>query len=220
MGDTSIELRINRHQYDALECILTMRGTNTETVIQEQLMELYRQTVPEQERVNIDNQIESERLAAERLEAELRRFSVFRITEKGSVVCLECNHPLNFMQSAYQARRYLRHEMDPQPGTFAEYFLTGGTLISEEKFSVLMGERIEGSQNITGLFDIDLDSRMFHTAHHLNGWASFRLKDVTTAAYYAYRKSYCSNDNMWKIFLDYLDGRQIAEAATAMSMEM
>ncbi len=218
MGETSIELRINRHQYDALERILTESGIKT--VMQARLIELYRQTVPEQERVDIDNQIESERLAAERLEAELRRFSVFRITEKGSAVCLECNHSFNFMQSAYQARRYLRQKMDPQPSTFAEYFLRNGTQISEEKFSELMGERIEGSQNITGLFDIDLDNGMFHTAHHLKGWASFHLKDVTTAAYYAYRKSYCSNDDMWKIFLNYLDGRQITKMDNAMSLEM
>ncbi len=220
MGDTSIVLWINRHQHDALEHILTERGTNIETVMQAQLIELYRQTVPEQERVDINNQIESERLAEEQREAELRRFSVFRITEKGSTVCLECNHAFNFMQAANQARRYLRQEMDPPPSAFAEYFLSNGTLISEEKFSVLVGERIEGSHNITGLCDIDLDGGMLHTAHHLEGWASFRLKDVTTAAYHAYRKSYSSNDDMWRIFLDYLDGRQITEASAVMSMEM
>ncbi len=220
MGDVSIDLIINRHQYDALERIMTERGTNIETVMQARLVEIYRQTVPEQERVDINNQIESERLAAEQREAELRRFSVFRITEKGSTVFLECNQALNFMQVAYQARRYLRQEMDPPTSTFAEYFLQNGTLISEEKFSVLVGERIEGSHNITGLCDIDLDGGMFHTAHHLEGWASFRLKDMTIAAYHAYRKSYCSNDEMWRIFLDYLDGRQITEASVIMSMEM
>lgn len=220
MGDTSIELSLNRHQYNALERILTERSTNIETVMQARLIELYRQTVPEQERVDINNQIESERLAAEQREAELRRFSVFRITEKGATICLECNHALNFMQAAYQARRYLRQEMDPPTRAFAEYFLRNGTQISEEKFSALVGERIEGRHNITGLCDINLDSGMFHTAHHLNGWASFHLKNVTTAAYHAYRKSYCSNDNMWRIFLDYLDGRQITEPTNTMSMEM
>lgn len=219
MGDTSIELWMNRHQYDALERILTERGTNIVTVMQTRLIELYSQTVPEHERVDINNRIESERLATERLEAEQRRFSVFRITEKGSTVCLECNHALEFMQAANQARRYLRQEMDPQPGAFADYFLRDGTVISEEKFSELVGERIEGSHNITGLCDIDLDSGMFHTACHSEGWASFQLKDVTTAAYHAYRKGYRSYDDMWRIFLDHLDGRQITEASAAMSME-
>ncbi len=76
MGDTSIKLWINGHQYDTLERILTERGTNIETVMQARLIDLYRQTVPEQERVDINNQIESERLAAEQREAELHRFSV------------------------------------------------------------------------------------------------------------------------------------------------
>lgn len=218
MGDTSIELWMNRHQYDALERILTERGTNIETVMQARLIELYRQTVPEQERVDINNQIESERLVAEQREAELRRFSVFRITENGSTVCLECNHAFEFMQAANQARRYLRQEMDPQPGAFADYFLRDGTLISEERYNDLVRECIEGSHNITGLCDIDLDSGMFHTARHPEGWASFQLKHVTTAAYHAYRKGYRSYDDTWRIFLDHLDGRQITEAS-AMSME-
>lgn len=99
--------------------------------------------------------------------------------------------------------------MDPQPNTFAEYYLQAGTLISEEKFRELVGERIKGSNNITGLCDINLDSGVFHTVRHLNGWASFNIKDVTAAAYHAYRKEYRSNDDMWKIFLDHLDGKQI-----------
>ncbi|NCB42241.1 MAG: hypothetical protein EOM59_06435 [Clostridia bacterium] len=220
MSDKSIELWMNRHQYDALERILTERGTNIETVMQARLMELYRQTVPEQERVEINNKMEVELLAAERREAELRRFSVFRITEKGSTVYLECDYAFDFMQAANQTRRYLRQEMNPQSGAFAEYFLSAGALISEGKYSELVGERIGGSYNITGLCDIDLDSGMFHTARHPEGWVSFRLKDVTTAAYHAYRKGYRSNDEMWRIFLDYLDGRQITEASAAMSMEM
>ncbi len=83
-----------------------------------------------------------------------------------------------------------------------------------------MGERIEGSRNITGLCDIDLDSGLFHTARHLNGWATFNLKDVTTAAYHAYRKDYHTNDDMWRIFLDHLDGREITDQAPGMSMDM
>lgn len=218
MGDTSIELCINRHQYDALERILMECGTNIETVMQARLIELYHQTVPEQERVDINNQIENERLAAEQLDAELRRFSVFRVTENGSTRRLECEHAFDYMQAANQVRRYLRQEMDPQPDAFADYFLRAGTLISEGKYNDLVRERIEGSHNITGLCDIDLDSGRFHTVLRQDGWVTFDIKDVTTAAYHAYRKGYRSNDDMWKIFLDRLDGRQITEAFPAMSM--
>ncbi len=83
-----------------------------------------------------------------------------------------------------------------------------------------MGERIEGSRNITGLCDIDLDSGLFHTARHLNGWATFSIKDVTAAAYHAYRKDYRTNDDMWRIFLDHLDGREITDQAPGMRMDM
>lgn len=215
MHSEEISLWLPRPQYDALERILTECGTSIETVMQARLMELYLQTVPEQERVDINNQMEGERLAAERREAELRRFSVFRITENGSTVRLECENAFEFMQAANLTRRYLRQEMDPQPNAFAEYFLRSGTLIGEERFSELVGARIEGIGNITGLCDIDIDNGIFHTARHLNGWASFHLKDVTTAAYHAYRKEYRTVDERWKIFLDHLDGRQITEFTPA-----
>ena len=220
MGDTSIELWINQHQYKALERILTECGTSIETVMQARLMEFYRQTVPELERLDINNRIEGERLAAERRAAEQRRFSVFRITENGSAICLECEHAFDFLQAAHQTRHYLRGEMDPQPETLAEYYLRAGSPISEEKFSDRVGERIEGSRNITGLCEIDLDSSLFHTARHLNGWATFSIKDVTTAAYHAYRKDYRTHDDMWRIFLDHLDGREITEQAPGMRMDM
>lgn len=220
MGDTSIELRLNIHRFNALEEALNEEGSSLEEHMQNYLIDLYVEMVSNTKQQEIDQLIAEEDLRIKQQQADMRRFSVFRITEKGSTVCLECNHAFEFMQAANQVRRYQRQEMDPQPGAFAEYFLTNGTLINEETFGVLVGERIEGSYNITGLCDIDLDSGMFHTARHPEGWTSFRLKDVNTAAYYAYRKGYRSYDDMWKIFLDYLDGRQITEASAAMSMEM
>lgn len=145
MGDTSIELWMNQYQFDALKRILAESGTTVQTVMQARLMEFYRQTVPELECVDINNRIESERLAAERREAEkLRRFSVFRVTENGSSVCLECEHPFEFLHAANLTRRYLRKEMDPQPDTLAEYLLRAGTRIAEEQFDELVAERIEG----------------------------------------------------------------------------
>ena len=48
MGDTSIELWLNKYQHDALERILTQNGTDLEAVMQEKLSELYLQTVLEQ----------------------------------------------------------------------------------------------------------------------------------------------------------------------------
>ncbi len=220
MGDTSIELRLNNHRFNALEEALNKEGSSVEEHMQNYLIDLYTERVPYVKQQEIDQLITEEDLRIKQQQAEMRRFSVFRITEKGSTVCFECNYALNFMQTAYQARRYLRQEMDSAPGTFAEYFLQNGTLISEEEFSVRAKECIEGSRNITGLFDIDLDNDMFLNALHLESWTSYHLKDVTTAAYHAYRKSYRSYDDMQRIFYNHLDGRQITEASAAMSMEM
>ncbi len=212
MHSEEISFWLPKPKYDALRGALGAQGKSLESELQALTEQLYEQLIPADQRQDIENLIRQDRLLAERRSAELRRFSVFRITENGSTRCLECEHAFDFLQADNQTRRYMRREMDPQPDTFAEYFLRAGSLISEEKFDERVGERIEGSVNITGLCDIDLDSGLFHTARHLNGWATFSIKDVTTAAYYAYRKSYRSNDDMWRIFLDCLDGKeQISE---------
>lgn len=82
MGDRSIELWLNQYQLEALERILSEHGTDTETVMQARLMEFYRQTVPEQERTEINNMIEAERLADERRTQEMRHFSVYHNGER------------------------------------------------------------------------------------------------------------------------------------------
>ena len=64
--DVSLELWMDRRRLTALERVLKERGTDTQTVMQARLDELYRQYVPAQERTEINERMESERLAAER----------------------------------------------------------------------------------------------------------------------------------------------------------
>lgn len=212
MGDTSIELWMNQYQYDALKRILTEAGTSVETVMQARLMEFYMQTVPENERADINCRIEGERLAEVLRAEERRRFSVFRIVEDRQARCLECEHPFDFLNAALQTRRYLRHELGAKAASFADYLLQSGHAISEQEYAERTGQYIDGSPNVTGVFDIDFDKGDFLTAQRNGGWAGFILKDVMTAIYHAYRKEDRSFKEKWSIFLERLDGGQMINA--------
>ena len=49
----------------------------------------------------------------------------------------------------------------------------------------------------------------------MDGLQRFRIQDISTAAYYATKKSYASQEHQWKVFLDRLDGKQLtAETET------
>lgn len=213
MGGTSIELWMDQHQYKALERILTECGTNVETVMQARLMEFYRQTVPEQERVDINNRIEAARLADERRTQEMRSFTVYHIAENGSECYFESDYGMEFMQTARQIRKYLRAEFKNQPKNFAAIF-NAAIPIDAQRFSERVSEFLDDSKNIVCVFDIDFDKQEFSSIHRLNGWTTFPMKDVSIAAYYAYRKDYQSMKDRWGIFIDHLDGKQITASTT------
>jgi len=219
MGDRSIELWLNQYQLEALERILSEHGTDTETVMQARLMEFYRQTVPEQERTEINNMIEAKRLADERRTQEMRHFSVYHITENGSECHFESDYGMEFMQTAWQMRRYLRAEFEKQPESFAAIF-DDAIPIDAQRFDERIGELLDNSKNIVGAFDIDFDKQEFSGVHRLDGWKTFAMKDVSIAAYHAYRSDYRSMKDRWEIFLDHIDGKELTHEQSSQMQTM
>lgn len=219
MGDTSIELWMNQHQLDALERYLAQSGSGTETVMQAKLSELYLQTVPEQERTEIDRAIEAERLANEQYVRENRRFSVYRVAEAGVERYFESDYAMDFMQTAWQLRKYLRGEFENEPGSFASIF-TDAILIDAEQFEAHTAAKIEKNRNICGMFDIDLDRQRFSTVDRVAGRQTYALKDVSTAVYHAYRSDYRSFQERWNLFQERLAGKEITNQAPVIRMEM
>ncbi len=216
MGDTELTLWLDSLRYDALERALNMHGLSMEKVMQEQLIALYADAVPEKTRQEIDSQIERGRLEVEEWQRKNRIVSVFLITEQGAVFHVECAHPFEFLQAARQTRRYLRGELDGLPATLAAYFLRTGHEISTVDFESSVPRRMENDGHISGVFDIDLDSGIFSAVNVMDGWGSFSLKDVTAAVYHAYRKDVLSIEKRWDIFLERLDGKRLTCEKTAM----
>ena len=66
-----------------------------------------------------------------------------------------------------------------------------------------------------GIFEIDLDKGLLSCLHISDGWQTFHIKDVSTAAYQAYRKSDLSRDERWRRFFEYLDDKQVSRLEVA-----
>lgn len=178
--------------------------------MQEKLSELYIQKVPEQERTEIDNRIEAERLAEEQRVRETRKFSVYHITENGIGHYFESDFSLGLMQLALLLRRYQRGELKQKPDNFAAMF-QNSVPISASRFEKHVKARMDNTEQITGVFDVDFDKQEISGVHIMKGWKTYSMKDTSTAAYQAYRSDYLTVDQRWSRFLEYLDGKGLTQ---------
>lgn len=218
-GDESLVLWLHEYKSAALERALKRHGTDTQTVMQVRLNELYQQYVPAQERTDINNTIETERLAAERIAEERRRVCAFRVTENGQSQYFSVDEGLELLDAAKKVRSYLTAESVARPDRFNKMFLHPAE-ISAEKFDELAVLRMDNTGKVTGAFDIDFDKREFSGVHIMDGWKTYALGDVSTAAYHATRKRLLSTEQQYEKLLDYLDGKEISSAGHLSAREL
>lgn len=116
-------------------------------------------------------------------------------------------------------RQYLRCGADD-----AEWFsvlFPGRRRLDEEQFRDFAKKRIEDPRKIVGVFDIDLDCGTVSSLDHLQGWQSYKIGDISAAAYYAFRKEWQTEEQRRGVFLARLDGKEIGQKAdTAPRMQM
>lgn len=175
-----------------------------ETVIDELCDQL-----PEHVYERISSEIWEEQKQA-RLEQEAsRRFAVFHVTEGGSSTYFTSEENLETLQVASRLRNYIRRPQENAPLRFTGMFFRREE-ISPKQFDTFASERLDNTGRVTGAFEIDLDKGRFDALHILDGWQCFRIQDISSAAYYAMKKESASTDERWRVFLDHLDGKQLA----------
>lgn len=164
--------------------------------------------LPEKVYERISSEIWQERQQAKMETEAARRFAVLHVTEGGSSTYFVAEERLEMLQVAYRLRNYTRKPPESQPKHFIGMF-SRGERISLEQFQTFVNERLENTGRVTGAFDIDLDRGRFDALHIMDGWQCFRTRDVSTAVYFAMKKSAASQDERWRVFLDRLEGKQL-----------
>ena len=105
-------------------------------------------------------------------------------------------------------RTYLSEEANPHPDSFAGRFKNQQP-ITKEEFDQLVEQRLENTGRVSGVFDLDFDKELFSAVSTMDGWHTYRMHDVSIAAYHAFRKQELSTDQRWERLLNKLDGKEL-----------
>lgn len=208
MSSREISFWIDERWYDALS--KRLKDETLEEHLEDVVDEMCNQ-LPQREYERISQEIwQEEQLRKQEQEAN-RRFSVFHVTECGEEKYFQVEGTLEFLQTASKLRAYIRKAPEAPPMKFTGLF-SHGQQITQEQFRTFASERMENTGRVTGAFDIDLDKGLIDALNIMDGWQCFRIKDVSTAAYFASKRSDASMDERWRVFLDHLSGKQLSQA--------
>ena len=208
MRSIEVTLWQDEREYKALQAVLARNGTTVEAEMQERLAKLYRQTVPLEEQLRISDTIQAEEIEEARQYEASQPVAAFHITENGQEVWLRQMTRTEFLHAATQMRRYLTSDPQKRAASFAD-MLSRTDGITPEQFRRLALERMENTGRVMGAFDVNLDRGKFSALHIMDGWKTYSVRDVSTAAYHAMRKAQCPDDKRWELFLDRLEGREL-----------
>ena len=196
---------LDQRWYDALNKHL--KDETLEEHLEEVIDQLCNQ-LPRREYERISQEIWQEDQANKQAQEAARRFAVFHVTEGRSSTYFVAEENLEMLQVAARLRSYIRKPPENNPARFTGMF-SRGEKISLEQYNAYVQERLENTGRVTGAFDIDLDNGRFDALHIMDGWQCFRIQDVSSAVYFANKKSGVRQEERWKVFLDRLDGKQL-----------
>ena len=132
----------------------------------------------------------------------------FHITEDCAEVYLQNESGTEFLQPAKQLHDFLRQKQRLPARSFFEA-TDGCKEISREAFDTLAKRRMENTGEISGVFELDFDARTLSALNIMDGWKVYAMQDVANAAEQAFQESEISEEDRWRIFLDWLEGQEL-----------
>jgi hypothetical protein len=140
--------------------------------------------------------------------AASQKYAAFRITENCVTEQFQMKQAAGMVEAAAFVRRWLRQaERCP----FQE-ILPGRENIPVEEFDRMAFACVTGDQKITGVYDVDLDTKEFSAVRPELGWITYRLKDVSTASWHSYRGGSYDRERRQFRLMEKLADREIPSA--------
>ena len=205
MNSRDITLWIDERWYDALTKHL--KGKTLEEHLENVIEEMCNK-LPQQEYESIRGEIWQEQQDERKAREAARRFAVFHVTEGGNSTYFLAEENLEFFQIARRIRSYIRKSGKDTPAQFTGMF-SHGERVSREQFDEYVSERLDNTGRVVGAFDIDLDNGYLDALNIMDGWKRFHIRDVSSAVYFALKKSGASLEEQWSTFLDRLQGKEV-----------
>ena len=133
--------------------------------------------------------------------------AAYRVTENGQTWYFTTSPGEELLDAAQTLRRYCT-STDHSTGKFISLY-SQAQPITPEEYQRMILLRMENTGKVAGVFDLDFDKREFSAVHIMDGWQSWSMRDVSTAAYHANRSQLASNDEKWCKLLGKLNGKEI-----------
>ena len=187
-GDVQLELWLHEYKMDALSSVLEEQGTTVEKRMQEMLTDLYAELVPYETQQAIRVRIDAERAAWEAEQEAARKYTVFRVREKGVDSFFQLERKESLLDVGKFLRRYLRGDQEAAAAAFQSAF-AGLKPVTAEQYGQMMASHLEAPGKVTGVFDLDFDKQEISAVDIGRSWKTYSAKDISSAVYFAYRKS-------------------------------
>ena len=214
-GSVEIVLWLQEYKLQALEAQLARDGCSTEKLLQDMLDDLYHRRVPLDIQREISERLDAE-AAAELAERDANTtWAAYHITEHGDDQYFKTPTGDELLTAAGRLRSYL-HQGEASRWPRFSSLLFHRQEIRKEEFEQLFSERLENTGRVSGVFEIDLDADTFSAASAMDGWHTYRIRDVSTAAYHAFRKQSLSSEERWERLLSKLDGKELTPDSASM----
>ena len=181
-GSVEIVLWLHEYELRALEKQLASNGTDVEKRMQEMLADLYSECVPFEERQAIQERINAEHAEAVADQMANTTWAAYHITGHGEDLYFKTSKADTLLAAAKRLRTYLTAEDNPQPVSFAAV-LKDRTEITRAEYDQLLDQRLQNTGKVSGVFEMDFDRDTFSAANAMDGWHTYRIHDVSVAAY-------------------------------------
>ena len=166
--------------------------------------------LPEREYERISREIYAEDAANREAEESARTYAAYHVVENGQEWYYKTTPGEELLGTARMLRKYLK-DTERSTGKFISLY-SQAQPITPEGYRHLMHLRMENTGKVTGVFDLNFDKREFSAVHTIEGWKTWAMQDVSTAAYRAAQKQLVSGDVMLQKLLECLNGKEITSA--------
>lgn len=214
-GSVEIVLWLHEYEFRALKKQLASNGTDVEKRMQEMLADLYSECVPSEERQAIQELINAEHAEAVADQMAKTTWAAYHVTSRGEDLYFKTSSADTLLIAAKRLRTYLTAGDSPLPVSFASVFKDRSE-ITQAEYDQLLDQRLQNTGKVSGVFEMDFDKDTFSAANAMDGWHTYRIHDVSVAAYHAFRKQNISMDQRWDRLLDKLEGKELTPNSEAM----
>ena len=167
--------------------------------------------LPQREYERISREIYAEDAANREAEEAARTYAAYHVMECGQEWYFKTSPGEELLAVGEKLRGYVTKGSGVAPDKFIGMFF-GGQPITAKEFDALTAPRMENTGKVRGVFDVNFDKREFSAVHTIEGWKTWAMQDVSTAAYRAAQKQLVSGDVMLQKLLECLNGKEITSA--------